>query len=225
MPVTVHRLPDADAVAEHVARDTVATVAAGVAAAGAVHVCLTGGTTPLAAYSMLDGLLEDWTGANLWYGDERCVPFDDPQSNHHEVHERFAAAGADWHPMPGPHGPDLGAAHYAEELGDTTFDLLHLGIGPDGHIASLFPGHRLLDADGVTAGLDDSPKPPPERITILLPRLNASARIVLLASGEAKAQALAAALGPPSHDTPASLLDRDRLEVVADEAALSQVPA
>lgn len=218
--MNVHRLPDADAVAQHVAEDLVATVTA----ATHTHVCLTGGTTPLAAYGLLDGLLEDWTGVELWYGDERCVPFEDPESNHGQVHGRFAAAGALWHPMPGPQGCAPGAAHYAEELGSTTFDLLHLGIGPDGHIASLFPGHRLLDAEGVTAWLDDSPKPPPERITLTLPVLNRAGRIVLLATGEGKAQALAGALGEPTRDVPASLLARDRLDVVADEAALSQVP-
>jgi 6-phosphogluconolactonase len=136
------------------------------------------------------------------------------------VREALVAPGAIEHRMLGELGPTEGAAAYARELGDTVMDLTLNGIGPDGHTASLFPNHPLLDATDLVAGISDSPKPPPERITLTLPTLNASRRLMLLVAGEDKAAALARMLEGPDRGTPASLLDRDKLDVVADAAAL-----
>jgi 6-phosphogluconolactonase len=122
--------------------------------------------------------------------------------------------------MPGELGPEEGADRYAAELGDTQLDVTMLGMGPDGHTASLFPHHPVLDAHGMVAGITDSPKPPPERITLTLPALNASSRILLLVTGEEKREALKRVLAAPDRGTPASMLARDRLLVIADEAAL-----
>ncbi len=211
------RCPDADAAAAWVAGALADTARdRGEQAA----LCLAGGSSPLRAYELLDAMEVPWAGVGLWYGDERCVPFDHPDSNHGETRRRLRAEGAVWHPMPGPLGPDEGARAYAEELGPTIMDLTLLGMGPDGHTASLFPEHPLLDATGLVAGIHDSPKPPPERITLTLPYLNASRRIVLIVTGEAKRDALARVLEGPDRRVPASLLARDRLTVVADEAAL-----
>ena len=88
------------------------------------------------------------------------------------------------------------------------FDVLHLGVGPDGHCASLFPNHPLLDATGAAAGVHDSPKPPPERITLTLPTLNASRRILMIVTGAEKADAVARILAGPDRATPSSLIDR-----------------
>jgi 6-phosphogluconolactonase len=209
------RLPDPEAVARRAA-EFVAEAIAG----GARNVTLAGGSSPMRSYELLGPLVGDWAGVHLWYGDERCVEFDDPESNHGQARARLQAPGATWHPMPGPLGPDEGARAYAEELGDTQLDVTMLGMGPDGHTASLFPHHPLLDAQGVAAGISDSPKPPPERITLTLPALNASSRIVLLVTGEEKRDALARVLAGPDRGTPASLLVRDRLLVIADAAAL-----
>jgi 6-phosphogluconolactonase len=93
-------------------------------------------------------------------------------------------------------------------------------MGPDGHTASLFPDHPALDAHGVAVGISDSPKPPPERITLTLPKLNGSRRIVLLVSGEGKSEALARVMAGPDRSVPASLLDRSKLVVMADNAAV-----
>ncbi len=134
------------------------------------------------------------------------------------------------HRMQGERGPHVGADHYAEllragvgsaEHGLPVLDLIVLGIGPDGHVASLFPDHAALDAgvSTVCLGIGDSPKPPPQRITLTLGVLRAARCCVLLASGSGKAQALSGALGEPSAHAPASLLDRDRLIVIADRAA------
>ncbi len=204
-------------------RDVAARLAAVMAAeiaAGARDVVLAGGTTPMRAHELLGPLVPDWTGVHLWYGDERCVPPEHPDSNHGQAAARLVAPGATWHRMKGELGPDAGAAAYAEELGESVFDLLVLGMGPDGHIASLFPHRAVFDAENGVAGIHDSPKPPPERITLTLRRINGARRIVLAVSGEAKRDALARAIAGPDEGTPASLLARDRLLVIADAAAL-----
>jgi 6-phosphogluconolactonase len=98
-----------------------------------------------------------------------------------------------------------------------------LGMGPDGHTASLFPGHPALHADGTVVAVRDAPKPPPERVSLTLRTLNAAHRLVLLVTGEGKADALARVVAGPDPAIPASLLERERLEIVADEAALARV--
>jgi 6-phosphogluconolactonase len=219
MPVQLVRHPDAETLGRHAARDLIAAAQDAREARGVAHICLAGGTTPMRCYALLDSLLDDWSGVHLWYGDERCVPYDDPDSNHGQVKERLRARGAAWHPMPATLGPAEGAIEYAREVGDTVFDLTHLGMGPDGHTASLFPNHPLLDSHDVAVGITDSPKPPPERITLTFATLNRSRRIVLLVSGEGKADALAHVMAEPDRNYPASLLDRGKLLVMADYAS------
>jgi 6-phosphogluconolactonase len=187
---------------------------------GARNVVLAGGTTPMRAHELLGALVPDWRGVHLWYGDERCVAPDHPDSNHGQAVARLHAPGATWHRMKGELGPDAGAADYAQELGDTPLELVVLGMGPDGHTASLFPHHPLLDAEDSVVGVHDSPKPPPERITLTLARINAAARIVLAVSGAEKRDALARVIAGPDRGIPASLLARDRLLVIADPAVL-----
>ncbi|HEY1833967.1 MAG TPA: 6-phosphogluconolactonase [Solirubrobacteraceae bacterium] len=136
-------------------------------------------------------------------------------------------------------GPDESAARYAAELGERVadddgsgrdgppvLDLVVLGIGPDGHVASLFPGAATLDAgeDAVCLGVRDSPKPPPERITLSLAVLQAARECLLIATGASKADAVSAMLGEPSRHVPASLLRRERLTVIADDAAAPDGP-
>jgi 6-phosphogluconolactonase len=215
----IERVASADEAAQRCA-----AVLAAAIDGGARQIALTGGTSPLVAYELLGPMVDDWDGVHLWYGDERCVPPEHEDSNHRAASSSLIAPGAVWHRMPGELGPYEGAAAYGAELGDTVLDVTLLGLGPDGHVASLFPDHPLLDAEGVALGLEDSPKPPPERITLTLPKLNASSRIVLLVTGEGKADALARAVGEPSRETPASLLARDRLLVIADAAAAAQLP-
>lgn len=214
----VEELEDAEAAAQRCAAVLAAEIVA-----GARDIGLTGGTSPLRAYELLGPMLASWEGVRLWYGDERCVPFDDEESNHGSVRERLTAPGADWRPMPGELGPDAGAAAYAREWGDTVLDVLLLGMGPDGHVASLMPGGSQIDATGVAVGVHDSPKPPPQRISLTLGTINASRRIVLLVTGEGKREKLARVVDPDARadrDVPATLLARDRLLVIADRAAL-----
>jgi 6-phosphogluconolactonase len=211
----VEQLHDGEAVAQRLAAVMAASIEA-----GARNVGLAGGTSPMRAHELLGALVPDWSGVHLWYGDERCVPPEDPESNHGQAIARLHAPGATWHRMKGELGPEAGAADYADELGDTSIDVLVLGMGPDGHTASLFPNHPALLAEGSVIGIHDAPKPPPERITLTLPRINVAGRIVLVVTGAAKREALARVMAGPDDGTPASLLARDRLLVIADAPAL-----
>jgi 6-phosphogluconolactonase len=222
------READAAAVSASAARVFDAAVAAGLSERGVVHIALAGGTTPEGAYELVAPT--SWDGVELWFGDERCVPPDDAESNYLMVSQKLLphAEGAVVHRIEGELGAEAAALDYEVKLrarvaGDPmpVFDLILLGIGEDGHTASLFPGAPTLDAHGVAClAVHDSPKPPPDRVSLSLELLRAARSCVLLASGEGKAQALAGALGEPTHEVPSSLLERERLTVIADEAAL-----
>jgi len=157
---------------------------------------------------------------HLWYGDERCVPLDDPEANHSLATTHLQAPEATWHPVPTQLGCEEAAADYAEEIADVRLDVAVNGMGPDGHTASLFPGFPQLHDEGICVAVHGSPKPPPDRVTLTLPKLNASHRILLVVSGAAKAPMLARVIAGPDPEVPASLLDRARLEIIADAAAL-----
>src|SRR3954447_14969113 len=187
---------------------------------GRAHVALSGGSTVGQVYRALGPKLPDWRDVHLWYGDERVVPLDDPESTHRLATGTLDAPDAVWHPLAVDLGCEGAAAAYAEELGDTVLDVAINGMGPDGHTASLFPGHPMLHAEGIAVCVRDSPKPPPERVTLTLGKLNEARRILLLVTGAEKAPMLARVLAGPDPELPASLLARDRLEVIADAAAL-----
>ena len=187
---------------------------------GRAHVALSGGSVVGQTYRMLGAELSEWRDVHLWYGDERVVPHDDPESNHRLATGTLLAHEAVWHPLAVELGCEGAAAAYAEELGDTVLDIAINGMGPDGHTASLFPGHPQLDAEGVAVCVRDSPKPPSERVTLTLGKLNEARRIVLIVTGAEKAPMLARVIAGPDRAVPASLLARDRLEIIADAAAL-----
>ena len=135
--------------------------------------------------------------------------------------ETLDLPAATLHTVDGTLGPGEAATAYAKELGDVVIDVALLGLGPDGHTASLFPGQATLEQHASRVlPVSDSPKPPAERVTMSLDTLGAARSLLLLVTGEGKADALARTLGEPSLDAPASLLPRERLEVVADQAAL-----
>jgi 6-phosphogluconolactonase len=211
----VIRLPDAEACARRTAQ-----LMAEAVDGGARHLALSGGSSPERAYALLGPKVPDWSLVDLWYSDERCVRPDHEDSNHRMAFEALQAPGAVWHRMEGELGPLDAARNYARELEGIVMDVALQGMGPDGHTASLFPGRPQLDATGICIGIRDSPKPPPERVTMTMDYLNRSGRILLLVAGAAKAEALAQVLAGPDRAVPASLLARDRLTVIADEAAL-----
>jgi 6-phosphogluconolactonase len=214
--------PTADA--EEAARRAAQVLAAALDGArtvhGVAHGALAGGTTPRRAYELLGPLLPEWNDVHFWFGDERCVPPDDPESNFRMVREALDTPGAVIHRIRGELGAEEAAALYSQELGDTTLDVTLLGLGEDGHTASLFPRRPEVRARGVAVPVHDAPKPPPDRVSLTLEKINASRRIVLLVAGATKAAALERVLAGPDEATPASLLDRDKLEIIADAEAL-----
>jgi 6-phosphogluconolactonase len=232
---------DVEAAAKRAATEIARRLQSALRERGTAHLALSGGSTPARTYELLAGELDDWRGVELWFADERCVGPEDEESNFRLAKETLidAAKGLapqSVHRMLGELGPDEGARRYEQELrahasaqgaGDEqpaqppTLDVIVLGIGPDGHVASLFPGAPTLDAEEqqLCLGVRDSPKPPPERITLTLSVLHAAQRCVLLATGASKADAVKAMLGEPSRHVPASLLRRGRLSVIVDDAA------
>jgi len=177
------------------------------------HVVLTGGSTPKRAYELAAERHPDWSRTQVWWSDERCVPPDHEWSNFgmakRALLDRIAEQPAAVHRMRGELGPEAGADEYDRELGDLArFDFLLLGLGSDGHSASLYPDQPTLDETerrviGAEAKLD----PYVDRITLTLPMLRAARAIVFLVAGADKADACARAFaGEPSRSTPASLV-------------------
>jgi 6-phosphogluconolactonase len=227
--------PDADSVAARAAALITRELQRAVAERGEAHLALSGGTTPGATYELLAVEMPSWEGVHVWFADERCVAPDDAESNYRLAREtlldRAAIDGEQVHRMEGELGPQEGATGYTAALRDRlgeqpVIDTVVLGIGPDGHVASLFPGAGTLDADPaeLCLGVIDSPKPPPERLTLTLEVLRAARSCLLLATGAGKADAIAAMLGEPSRHVPASLLRRERLSVIVDDAAAPPPP-
>jgi 6-phosphogluconolactonase len=230
--------PDADTVAQRAAAHIVRQLRQAKELRGVAHLALSGGTTPGRTYELLCAAEpDDLSGVELWFADERCVPPQDAESNYLLVAQTLLAsekiAPERVHRMEGEAGPQEGARRYAEALvqgvpaDDATpaslpvLDLIVLGIGPDGHVASLFPGAATLDAGdaAICLGVEDSPKPPPQRITLSLAVLRAARVCLLLATSASKADAVSAMLGEPDRHVPASLLRRERLTVILDDAA------
>ena len=211
------------------------------AAEAGAHIALTGGSTPGVAYERAAAAGADWSRAALWWGDERCVPPDDELSNYllakRTLLDRLPApgdGGPELHRMRGERGPAAGAEDYANELSERLgeqlprLDLVLLGLGPDAHVASLFPGHATLNVrDRAVVGEQEAGHEPyVPRITLTLPALCDGRHIVFLVTGESKAAAVERAFGrEPSTDAPGSLVrPRDgRMTVLLDAAAASRL--
>jgi 6-phosphogluconolactonase len=221
-----------------VAGELLARLAAAQRAGRVPQVALTGGGIADAVHHEVarlgPGSEVDWTRVVVWWGDERFVPRDSGDRNAGQARAAFldavGAAPANVHEMPSTDeaaSADEGAVAYAEDLrahGSGEFEVVMLGVGPDGHVASLFPGHPALDVDDrIAVGLTDSPKPPPVRISLTLPALNRSRAVWFLASGDEKAAAVAAALGGADlHDIPAAgVTGREETVWFLDRAAAS----
>jgi len=191
-------------------------------------VVLAGGSTPRRAYELAAATHSDWGGADVWFGDDRCVPADDPRSNQLLVREALL----EWlvvEPTVHSIATELSAADAAEAydaaLRGEPLDLVLLGLGPDGHTASLFPGATTLDVrDRLAAAAEPGLEPFVERVTLTIPALESGTHVVFLAVGEEKAAAVRRAfVDEPSRMTPASFV-RSRhgtTTVILDEAAAS----
>ena len=189
---------------------------------------LAGGSTPRHAYELAAAAHSDWGGAEIWYGDDRCVPADDPRSNQLLVRESLLerlVVEPLVHAVPIALPPEEAAAAYDAALRDQQFDLVLLGLGSDGHTASLFPAAPTLDvSDRLAVAAEPGLEPFVERVTMTIPALSGGAHVVFLAVGEGKALAVRRAFAePPSRMTPASLV-RSRsgtTTVIVDAAAAS----
>jgi 6-phosphogluconolactonase len=207
-------------------------------AAAGHHIALTGGSTPRAAYERAAAADLDWSGATLWFGDERCVPPDDELSNY----AMAKAALLDRIPGPPPtvervaceRGPDRGADDYEARLRETfgagtpSLDLVLLGLGPDGHCASLFPGKpEVEEAERLVVGVPEAGLEPfVPRVSFTLPLIDAAREIAFLVVGAGKADAVARAFGGAGDPaTPASLVApaSGSLTVLVDPAAAERL--
>lgn len=214
--VVVH--PDADLLATATAARLALAVIDAQSVREEVHVVLTGGrvgTSVVEAFGagVLAGAV-DPTALHVWWGDERFLPTGDAERNDTAALAALAPLqipAENLHTVAGPDvvgSPEESADRYAAELaryaapGATVpgFDVLLLGVGPDGHVASLFPGQPGLEAQGSTVGVHGSPKPPPQRVSLTLGAIAAAARVWLVAAGAEKADAVSAGLaGDPAH--------------------------
>jgi 6-phosphogluconolactonase len=218
---------DAESVARHAADTIAEAIEAARSESRDIHIALAGGSTPQRAYELLASVPGAWGHVHLWMGDERCVPDEHPDSNARMVRESLLrgerAEPPVLHRVPHPEVPEDAAWLYALELRahipDLVFDVMLLGMGPDGHTASLFPGHSGLKvAEAPCFAVRESPKPPPERVTMSLPVLRAARLTLLLVTGADKRESLARALdGDPA--IPLALLGDGLDEVACDEAA------
>src|SRR3954462_14924159 len=167
----VDRCETVEEAVEHAANLLANAIDADRTVRGREHLALSGGSTVGQVYRALGPKLPDWRDVHLWYGDERVVPLDDPESTHRLATGTLDAPDAVWHPLAVDLGPEGAAERYAEELDGTVLDVALNGMGPDGHTASLFPGYPMLHATGIAVCVRDSPKPPPERMTLTLEKL------------------------------------------------------
>lgn len=185
---------------------------------------LSGGETARSCYESLAGRSDDidWMTVGIWWGDERCVPLDDPDSNHRLAHESllhrvYVAAE---HPMVcGPRG----ATDYEAALrGSAPLDVIHLGLGPDGHTASLFPGSTALSADAgrlVVANVDSTGRNPHSRLTLTYEGIARGRCVIVTVAGASKAEALTR-VRAGDRTAPATAVDAEHVVWLVDREAL-----
>ncbi len=203
------------------------------------HIALTGGSTPRPAYERAAASGISWAGATLWFGDERCVAPADERSNFGMAKaallDRIEGDAPAVERIEGELGPDPAAAGYEARLRETfgegmpALDLVLLGLGGDGHCASLFPGKpEIHEISRLVVGVPEAGLDPfVPRVSFTMPLINAAREVVFLVSGEGKAEAMARAFGAPGDPaTPASLVEpaSGSLTVLCDAAAASRLP-
>jgi 6-phosphogluconolactonase len=219
----------ATALADRVADRAIATLSAAIAERGGAHLVVTGGGILEKVLSALAARKPiDWSQVDVWWGDERFVPADSADRNDQPaftaLFDHVPVDPAKVHRMPAS-GAQFGdnaeaaAAAYASELATAapedaavpTFDLVLLGVGPDGHCASLFPGHPALQESSASViAVHNSPKPPPTRLSLTYPALAAANEIWFVASGDGKADAVARAVGGADYTEVPSARPRGR---------------
>lgn len=243
MSPTIETFPDTEALVAAAGDRLVGAINDAVAARGEAAIVLTGGGTGIGLLKRVGERSDeiDWSKVHVYWGDERFVPADDDERNDKQAREALldhvgipetnvhAMAATD-----GEFGDDLDAAAegYAQLLTETfggrgpEFDVHLLGMGPEGHINSLFPDTAAVqETERLVVGVTDSPKPPPRRITLTIPAIRRSREVWLVVSGEGKADAVAAAVGgAKAIDVPAAGAEGVEATVwLLDEAAASKL--
>ncbi|BBZ48322.1 6-phosphogluconolactonase [Mycobacterium heidelbergense] len=246
MNKVIEIFPNSEALVEAGGRRLVDAIQAAVAARGRALVVLTGSGNGIALLRYLSKAPRqiDWSAVHLFWGDERYVPEDDDERNEKQARvallDQIDIPSSNVHPMPasdGEFGTDVAAAalSYAQllaanaESGDPApnFDVHLLGVGPEGHINSVFPHTpAVLEATRMVVEVEDSPKPPPRRITFTMPAVQRSRDVLLLVSGAEKADAVAAAIGgaDPVVIPAAGAVGLENTIWLLDEDAASQLP-
>ncbi len=243
MTVSVRRYPDSDALVAAVGDRLADEIVSAVALRGRANIVVSGGGTGIKLLARLHDDRIDWSKVHVFFGDERYVPEADDERNDKQAREalldRIDIPAANVHAMPaadGEFGDDLGAAALAyeqvlagqAELDEPTpvFDVHLLGMGPEGHVNSLFPHTPAVrETARMVVGVPDSPKPPPQRITLTLPAIQRSREVWLVVSGDGKAGAVAAAVGgaDPDDCPAAGAVGREETVWFLDAGAASQL--
>jgi len=237
-------LADKRDVIERVARDTRHALTHVLSESNVAHLVLTGGTVGIGVLANLgatdDGSV-DWARVHLWWGDERWLPEADGERNDEQARSVFLDAlpfvPNNVHRMPASTSGlslDEGVAWYSQQLSEHSvdgelprFDLVFLGVGPDAHVASMFPGHPAGGESAATViAVRDSPKPPPERLSLTLRAINSATRVWLVAAGEDKAEAIAhARAGVDFSTVPASAVRGTEETRIYCDSPAAEIPS
>jgi len=186
---------DIDGLSAAVAQRVAELAQQAIAARGVFRVALAGGETPRRCYEKLRGLAVDWAHVEIFFGDERCLPAGDPQRNDTMAREALlqhvAIPPANIHAIPAALNPNQAADSYAALLQQVIpLDLVLLGMGEDGHTASLFPGNPATEGTALAVAVFGAPKPPPERVSLGQEVLSAARHKIFLVAGSGKRDAL-----------------------------------
>lgn len=215
-------LENPEAVAEMACKRILAAAVSAIASSGRFKLVLAGGSTPEAVYKRLSKSHADWRCWDFYFGDERCLPADDAERNSVKAVSAWLShidiKASQIKVMPAEMGAEVAAQRYDAVIAPVLpFDLVLLGVGEDGHTASLFPGHEHKQAERVHA-VYQSPKPPLERVSLSSLSLSCTSQVLVLATGEGKAEAIR--LWREGHNVPVSTITAiDRFEVLLDAAA------
>lgn len=204
--------------AERLAAAAAAVVAEAVRSPRALRLVLAGGTTPLRCYELLAKMDLPWARTTVLFGDERCLAAGHPDTNFNLAAEALlkAARPANVHRIPGELGPEEAAALYEPLVSAAPLDLVLLGIGTDGHTASLFPDNEALRATGWVTGVRNATKPPPERVSLTFRALHDARRVLILAAGGDKKEAVRRAL---AGELPAGAIEQAEFLITKDAAS------
>jgi len=218
-----------DAVAEAASTLILQQADRAIAERGAFHIVLAGGSTPARCYRLLTESHSDWSHWHIWFGDERCLPADHPERNSRMAQQNLLSQvpipASQIHPIPAELGPEVAAARYQSLIEPVLpFDTVLLGMGEDGHTASLFPGQRH-PVDALVVPVHGAPKPPPDRVSLGRSALGRCRQLLFLVSGAGKQTAVAAWRAGDLLPA-ASIHSEGSATVLLDKAALgtAQIP-